>query len=81
MNRAKRIDWLEEHGFFVGERDPRFNRAFEGKFMVCEQGLIDAGISTDRAYEGAGHYCVVGDNLNVLVDETFDRVYTEEVDL
>jgi hypothetical protein len=51
-------------GFYIGPRDPQRNSAFEGKFMVCEDS--SEGPSEDASTTG---YCVVGDNLDVLVDE------------
>lgn len=60
---------LEQHGFTVGARDPRVNRAFTGKFMVIEQ-HEDSQLPTDDARNGP--WAIVGDDLDDLIEQAYD---------
>lgn len=55
---------LIERGIYIGPRDPRRNKAFNGVFMICED--ANEGPSEDA---GRGGYCIVGDNLTEMVQE------------
>jgi hypothetical protein len=57
---------LQDAGWFVGKRDPKRNRAFRGKYMVCEDPNYGP---TDDAREGG--FCIVGDNLDSLIFEAY----------
>ena len=69
MNHKRK--WLEDHGIFVGERDPQRNRAFKGRYMVCEDRNVGP---TDDASEGG--FCIVGDTLNGLITQAYDHLNT-----
>ena len=75
MNRNQRAKWLTNHGFTVGARDPRANRAFKGSHMVIEA-HDDDELPTNDGRDGP--WCIVGDNLNALIDEAFDCFYISE---
>ena len=62
---------LRKHGFFVGKRDPKRNRAFRGQFMVCEREALKEPPSDDA---GKGAFCIVGDNLQALITEACNRL-------
>lgn len=64
---SKRED-LERWGFTVGERDPRLNRAFVGRFMVVES-HEESELPTDDGRDGP--WCVVGDNLDALIERAW----------
>lgn len=59
---------LESHGFYVGKRDPKRNKAFRGKWMVCAD--VNEGPSMDA---GDGGFCIVGDNLQALIQEALEH--------
>lgn len=69
---------LRAHGFIVGRRDPNMNRAFEGQYMVAEP--YPQGTAQDDAQGGDGVWCIVGDNLDQLIEEAinfFDLAHDE----
>lgn len=53
-------------GYFVGRRDKKRNTKYEGKYMVCWD--VDFDQTTEDA--SIGGYCVVGDDLQALLDNT-----------
>lgn len=57
---------LARNGYYIGPRDPKRNKAFDGSWMVCEQ--VDAGPTDDA---GTGGYCIVGDDLNDLISVAY----------
>ena len=59
---------LIKHGFFVGKRDPKRNRAFRGKFMVCDREALKEPPSDSAT----GAFCVVGDNLPALIVDAYN---------
>lgn len=61
---------LRALGFQIGARDPNLNRAFKGKFMVAEARNPEDPYPTDDA--GDGVFCIVGDNLDYLIDQAFN---------
>ena len=65
---------LKRWGFIVGARDPRLNRAFVGAFMVAEW-YEDSETPTDDGSNGP--WCIVGDNLDALI-ETAHNVWADE---
>lgn len=58
------IERLKAAGLIVGGRDPNMNRAFEGRFMVCEPLNPGDPYPTDDASDG--RFCLVGDDLEAL---------------
>lgn len=56
--------FLESYGFTVGDRDPRLNTDFTGKFMVVEP-YDERDLPTKDASNGP--WCVVGDDLEELI--------------
>lgn len=62
----ERVKALEQHEYFVGPRNNAGDPLFEGSFMVSDS--IDA--------DG---YCIVGNNLDELVNEAFDFLLPEEI--
>lgn len=67
-----KAEMLGDLGFIVGDRDPRLNMAFTGKFMVAEK-YEDSQLPTDDAQYGP--WCIVGDNLEELVETAFAHWY------
>ena len=63
-----RRERLEAAGFIVGDRDPGRNRAWEGRYMVAEPLEPGDAYPTDDASDGP--WCVVGDDLDVLIADT-----------
>jgi len=63
----RKVKVLRRLGFLVGERDPRRNTAFRGAFMVAEP-IDEDELPTESAARGG--WCVVGDNLAGLVEDT-----------
>ncbi len=61
------IEKLESMGLFVGKRDPKMNRAFKGRFMVCQPLSEGDPYPTDDASDG--RFCIVGDDMDRLVIE------------
>jgi hypothetical protein len=52
---------LHSYGFIVGERDYDYKAEYPGAFMVRE-----------NAENTEDDWCIVGDDLNALIDEAFD---------
>ena len=76
MNIGQKIIALQSIGFIVGDRDPRRNTAFKGRYMVaqpCDESLLPTECAA------TGGWCVVGDDLRDLVDDTFSAFETEIV--
>lgn len=65
MTHEQKIATLREHGFVVGERDPRLNTNFAGAFMVAEA-HEESELPTQDGRNGP--WCVVGDDLPTLVE-------------
>ena len=61
-----------DHGYYVGARDWRRNKLYQGKYMVAEPLRDGEGSETDDAVGGA--LCVVGDNLSEIIDDVYDLV-------
>lgn len=70
MRRADKVAFLQSRGFTVGERDPRLNTAFKGAFMVVES-HEESELPTEDGRNGP--WCIVGDNLDELVDRAYDN--------
>jgi len=64
-----KADELRSWGFTVGARDPRLNRAYAGQFMVVEWHTEDELPTWDGR---DGPWCVVGDNLDALIEIAHD---------
>lgn len=60
---------LMVRGFIIGPRDPQLNTDFPGKFMVS-QAYTEADLPTKGGSDGP--WCIVGDDLNLLVDEAYE---------
>lgn len=60
---------LHEAGFYVGVRDPDRNRAFIGRFMVCEH--LSCGPTDDAS---SGGFCIVGDDMRALVEDAHEHL-------
>ena len=58
--------------FIVGARDPRRNTDFKGAWMVAEP-EDESELPTRSAGEGHGVWCIVGDDLAELIQETHSR--------
>lgn len=69
MSIDQKIEVLRKMGFTIGERDPNFNRAFVGKYMVIEPHEKSEGPTDDGRN---GPWCIVGDSLVALVEEAFN---------
>lgn len=65
---------VEAAGLFVGERDPKRNKAYKGKFMVCE----NHGMGIESLNAGTGGFCIVGDDLEALITEAFQWIEDEK---
>jgi len=65
---ARNIAAIEGCGFIVGDRDPRYSTALEGKYMIA-QPLEEHELPTEDAR--AGGWCVVGDDMDDLIAETY----------
>lgn len=68
MTIDQKIDALRRMGFIVGERDPRLNRKYAGKFMVAES-FEDCEVPTNDGSNGP--WCIVGDDIDALVNDAF----------
>jgi hypothetical protein len=75
MTYEQRKAMLEARGWICGERDPNRNKAWQGRFMVAEP--LEEGEGPVTLDASGGAWCVVGDNLRVLVDQTFNTVADE----
>lgn len=60
---------LEKMGFTVGKRDARLNTDFGGAFMVVEA-HDESELPTRDGRNGP--WCIVGDDLDALINEAFD---------
>lgn len=67
--------WLVQHGFFVGERNPRANSDHAGKFMVIDTDTLSIMNKTELTFPDAGDldggWCLVGDDRAEIVWETY----------
>ena len=70
-------EWLRDHGWFVGDRDPRLNTKYPGKFMVTENDFEDYELPTEDGSNGP--WCIVGDNLDALTKEAFDVHFADDI--
>ena len=69
------VEVLESYGFKIGDRDPKMNTAFEGRYMVAE--AYEAGHTQEDG--SGGVWCVVGHDLDELV-ETAAGFWTDLLD-
>lgn len=69
MTRDEKIEHLRSRGWTVGDRDPRLNTDFPGRYMVVEEHTEDELPTKDGSN---GPWCLVGDDLGSLVDEAYD---------
>jgi hypothetical protein len=65
---------LRSWGFTVGERDPRLNSNYPGRYMVVES-HEESELPTKDGSNGP--WCIVGDNLDALIAEAH-RVWVED---
>lgn len=68
---------LESYGFTCGERDPRINTNYLGRWMVVES-HEDSELPTEDGSNGP--WCIVGDDLDVLVNQAY-KVWADEYEL
>ena len=61
---------LEKAGFVVGKRDPRINTDYPGRFMVVEE-HEESDLPTRDGSNGP--WCIVGNDLNKLVEDAYDN--------
>lgn len=66
MTQQEKIDFLRSYGFVIGDRESRLNTNYPGKFMVTE-GYDEDELPTEDGSNGP--WCIVGDDLDALVDE------------
>lgn len=67
---AHKIAMLEKYGFTIGDRDSRLNTDHAGEFMVVEANAHDIDDYDLPTKDGSnGPWCIVGDDLDALVDE------------
>lgn len=69
MTTEEKITFLRSYGWTVGERDPRLNTDFPGRFM-CVEPHEESELPTRNGENGP--WCIVGDDLAELVDEAHD---------
>lgn len=67
---------LDDFGFIAGDRDPAMNTSFAGRFMVCEP-YEDGQSQPDGS---GGVWCVVGDDLDMLMTEAVEFFELESVE-
>ena len=65
----EKLVMLTKMGFTCGARDARLNRRFPGKFMVVEY-HEESELPTEDGRNGP--WCIVGDDLEELIDEAFN---------
>jgi len=68
---ARDITVIEGYGFVVGDRDPRYSTALEGKYMIA-QPLEEHELPTEDAR--AGGWCMVGDDMDDLIAEAYNML-------
>jgi hypothetical protein len=68
MTNEEKKAFLERRGWTVGARDPRLNTDYPGEFMAVEPHEESELPTRDGAN---GPWCVVGNDLPVLVDEAY----------
>lgn len=69
MTTDEKAAFLRSYGWHVGERDPRLNTDFAGKFMCCEPFGEDETPTRDGSN---GPWCIVGDDLSDLIATAHD---------
>jgi hypothetical protein len=75
MTQAEKRIYLDAMGFKVGARDPAgINTDFPGAFMVAEE-YERCELPTRDGSNGP--WCLIGDDLDALVDEAFAIWYDE----
>jgi hypothetical protein len=67
---------LLDMGFIIGDRNPRINTNYPGKFMVAESHEPSELPTKDGSN---GPWCIVGDDLDKLIEEAY-RVWSPEYD-
>ena len=69
MTQQEKIAFLRSYGFVVGDRELRLNTNYPGQFMVAES-YDENELPTEDGRNGP--WCIVGDDLEALVDEGHD---------
>lgn len=59
---------LEDFGFVIGNRDPRLNTNYPGRYMVVEA-HDESELPTEDGRNGP--WCVVGDDIDELIRMAF----------
>jgi hypothetical protein len=65
---AHKFTSLLAWGFICGPRDPRLNTNYPGAFMVAEH-YEESELPTPTSSNGP--WCIVGDDIDALIDEAF----------
>lgn len=60
---------MEKAGMVIGDRDPRLNTDYPGRFMVAEPYTEDELPTKDGSN---GPWCIVGDDLDALIRDSYD---------
>ncbi len=66
MTQDEKIAFLKSYGYIVGDRDSRLNTNYPGKFMVSEP-YEECEFPMEQYQNGP--WCIVGDDLEELVNE------------
>jgi hypothetical protein len=61
---------LKSYGFVIGDREPRLNTNYPGKFMVVEP-YEECELPTEDGSDGP--WCIVGDDLDVLIADAYEN--------
>lgn len=77
MDLAAKRAALEKHGYTIGDRDPRLNTNYKGDFMVVEPFTEDMLPTKDGSN---GPFCVVGDELELLVEAGYAHLIFMELE-
>lgn len=81
---AEQEKWLTDHGFFVGERNPRANTDCSGRFMVIDTDTLSILNKTELTFPNArnldGGWCLVGDDRADIVWGTYSFHHDEDAE-
>jgi hypothetical protein len=69
-------DWLVARGYIIGDRDPRLNTKYPGKFMVVEGDFEEHELPTEDGSNGP--WCIVGDHLHGLIIDAFNVHFADD---
>lgn len=73
---------LKSRGFIIGDRDQNLNTLHEGAFMVVEPFYESYLPNSGTTLDGRdGPWCIVGNDLSVLVSAAYESGIWEEYEL